>query len=384
MEHRLQKANTDLFNCRRKYQTEKMMIYNFYKPFFVAFLCFGIDVFPKSDHSYCTLKKISMIVNAILALATIILGIKSFLNLNTEFAFCFITLSGIFFKCVLFKKRKLIFDIVMNLNKNEHVIKCIPSIFAIRKKVIGMILGVVFLHTVWSIITILHLKENAIISTEMSISSILKKYNVSNIENIIYAEFIITLYIPSYFAAHPLNVFFILYSVIAWQLTIALDYFRQHIKSDMSTFNHIFIEYNRLYRLVQEVNELFSFLILYAIIFMSGILYFDIYHLLSSWNSTNLLNILALLLVLFFLCELFAMIYVAAGIPDVNAKIHELILNMSHDSLSANDKMFLVIKTQKELGLSVGNQVIIKKGFFMTLIGTIFTYLLLTKSFFSK
>ena len=134
--------------------------------------------------------------------------------------------------------------------------------------------------------------------------------------------------------------------------------------------------------MIQEMNKLFCFIILYGIIFISSILYFSIYYLFSSWKNVGFLNFSALLAMFGLFFELFGLSVVAGGISDMNVQIHELILKLPHDSLSAADKMFLVIKTQKELGMTVGNLVVMKRGFFLSLSGTIFTYLLLTNSYF--
>lgn len=388
MNHRLQKVDaekkTDMCEAdinNKKHEEEEIMIYKFYKPILVALLCFGIDMLPRSLNSYRYLRIIIIAVNGILILATILIGIKSIANFNTEFTLSFITLTGISFKYFLFKKRTGIFDFIMDLNKNQCMIKCIPYIQAVRKNIICLLIFVLISPIILCIITILQLKENAIEYEVISLGTILKQYNVTKVENVTYAESILNLIIPLIFTILPMNVLFILYSVISWQLKTAFNYFKNHIQTNTS-FPQIFREYNQLYNLIKGANDLFSFIILYAIVIISCIIYFNIYCLFSSWKNIGLLNILALLPGIFYFCGLFAMIYVAAGITDVNDEIHELVLNLNHDSLSANDKMFLVIKTQKELGMSVGNQVVMKRGFFFTLIGTIFTYLLLTKSFF--
>ena len=201
------------------------MICKFYKPILLALLCFGIDTFPKSQNSYRCLKIVAFVLNSIITIATILIGIKSAANLNVEFSLFLIILTGMVFKYSLFKKRRMIFDFIMHLSKNKYIIKSLPHIIVCRKKINFILFYILVSPAIWSIIILPNLKENPIITEEMKFSSILKKYNISSSINIAYAESSLNFVIPTIFGIYPMKAFFLLYSVITWQLMVSMDYF---------------------------------------------------------------------------------------------------------------------------------------------------------------
>lgn len=92
------------------------------------------------------------------------------------------------------------------------------------------------------------------------------------------------------------------------------------------------------------------------------------------------LNILAFLSVYIFFGQRFTRLQVEESTIITNKSLHSLILQFSHDSTSSTDKLFLTTKMQKQLGLSIGNISLLKMCLFLTIVGTMFTYILLIKS----
>lgn len=367
------------FFHHKQQQTENMTLHKFFEPAIVALACFGIDMLPNS-HSYLCLRKIMSIINIILTIATVIIGIKMIANINTDNILFGSLLIGFLFKWLLYRKRKEIYSFITDANKNKYMLKCVPYIFSFRRKFLFVLISVLVFLTAWCILATPNLNEDIIGEEKISLYSILKHYNVSLPEKTYHMESTLNFIIPLIFSGYPFNIFFILFTGIVCQLKIVLNYFEKQISTAFPSYQQIFNDYDDLCNLVDAANEIFSMILLFAIIYISCCVYFTTNWLIMSWMGLSFLNVLALLPVFSAFCQIFIMLHVGHGIVTANKSLHNLILQLSHDSTSAIDKLFLAMKMQQEFGLSIGSMFILKRGLFLTIVGTIFTYLLLIKS----
>lgn len=363
------------YNLRKYNNFRKSSTYNFYKPALIALAFCGIDMFPKSHNSFMCVRKTMVIMNLILTVVSILVAVKNIASTKTDFAlFCIIS-TGIIFTRMLYGKRKEIFDLLMLLQKIEYM-KCDSHLFKNRKKLLFSLGGIFITLTVWCIITAVHsrgYKDNQFVN------SVLDKLKIRLSDKCLYVESILEFAVPYVCTVYPLSIFFLLYSFLALHIKIIMECFRNQIVKS-SCFKDIFTEYNNICNLIEIADKILSSLVLTAILYASCILYYSIFLLIKSERSISFFTLLDAVPLLCVLLHLLKMIDSAAGIPDINAQIHKLILNLPHVPSSSADKLFLVLKTQKELGLSVGGLATVKRGLFLTLVGTIFTYLLLIRS----
>lgn len=367
------------FMCHKQQKTENITLHKFFEPAFIALVCFGIDMFPNPYHYRC-LRKTMSVINIILTLSAIIIGIKIIANINTDNVLFGSFLTGFFFKWLLYRKRKEIHIFIMYANKNKYMMKCMPYIFTFRRKFIFVLVSVIVFLSAWCIVATPNLNEDITGKEKINLCSIVKNYNVSFPETTCRMEPTLNFIIPLIFSGYPFNVFFILFTGIAWQLKVALNYFEKQISIVRPSYQQIFNDYCDLCNLVDVANEVFSIILLIAIIYISCCVYFTINWLMMSWMGLSFLNMVALLPVFYSFCQIFVMLHVGHGIVTANKSLLNLILQIPHDSTSTTDKLFLAIKMQQEFGLSIGSMFILKRGLFLTIVGTIFTYLLLIKS----
>lgn len=195
------------------------------------------------------------------------------------------------------------------------------------------------------------------------LSKALQKINIDIPENFFFIEMKFGFLVGYIFAFYPLSILILLYSMIAWHLKIILNNFLDELNSYVS-YRKIFQMYDNISRLIHTADATLGSLAFKTIIFVSVYLYFGFFFLMSSRASFDYNGINTLYTVVFVLSLLFVMIYNAAGICEINNEIHETVLRLPHDIPEAQDKIFLVMMSQKDLGLSVGGMVIMKKGVF--------------------
>ena len=190
----------------KQQHTEEKLLCKFYEPALIALACCGIDMFPNSYSSYRYQRKVMFIVNIFLTLANFILLIKMIANINTDNSLFAIVIQGSIFKYMLFKKRKEIFNFIKESDENKFRIECIPYIFNFRKKFFYLIISVLLSLTMWCIIAPEDLNEY-VIQEEITLCSILQKYNVSVSEKAVNLESALNFIVPFLFGFYTLEIF---------------------------------------------------------------------------------------------------------------------------------------------------------------------------------
>ncbi|KAG8189534.1 hypothetical protein JTE90_008494 [Oedothorax gibbosus] len=181
----------------------------------------------------------------------------------------------------------------------------------------------------------------------------------------------------------PFCLFGLLYVAISWRLKEILKNFNNRLKSSSPNISECLETYNRICSLVKYADKTLNSLMFISVFFMSCMLYFTVFNvLLPSDSTSNTQNRINSSLNMTFMVTLFyGILYFASEIPNVVADISDVIHSMVVDKDSAWQKVELLLRVHQGLFLSVGQMVIIRKGLFLVLIGTIATYCLLINSF---
>lgn len=379
--------------CRTVNKPEKLLsrrtpihkLYHFYKPIFMTLVCFGIDLFPERQKPCKIFRMIALKLNQVLAVTNILLAIETVFMMDimtsTTTAFFCLVICGLIFKYTFFKRRRNIYNLIMLLDRFKLTESTSTLVFASRTKVAICLAMLLSISSIQFAISVPHTIQRFVADEDGSpIGSLFEKANLQVPKYFLLIEAILQYVVPYTFHIYPMNFFILLYSSLAWQLKIILTDFLKKSKQSYS-FKVLFLEYSSVVRLVHTADEVLKSLVLKVFVFTSCYFYFALFYLMQSGKLITLRSIVAMVPLLFTYCLLFIMTKIASAIPDINVAIHNAVLHLPHDSVTSTDKMLFLMKSQQDLGLTVGGIVTIKKGLFLSMTGTILTYLLLIKNF---
>lgn len=356
-------------------------MYHFYKPVLIALLFCGIDSFPESQNRLKCVRNIVVKFNQVLTVVNVVCGIQMTVSLNdmspTSLSVIFVWLCGSFLKYSLYRKKKQLFNFIFQIKEYKISKRYVPSLQSYKKKFDFALAFILLSQAIQLMTTTIYInREKYYIPPAFYI---LQKFNITITDNFLFFETKFCFIVSYVHNIYPLTIFILLYSVLAWHLKVIVDNIL-YVGNSVS-FHKLFEMYNKIFRLIKAADLLLRGLVLIAVFFISTYLYFTLFSLLQSGMSASIKNLSAMYFIVFTLVQLYVMVYNAAGILDVNEDIHSLVLDRYHDSSNYSEKMFLLMKTQKAMGLTIGGLVIIKRGVFINLLGTILTYCLLVKSF---
>lgn len=360
------------------------IIYTFYKPLFLAILCCGIDLLPEFEKRLRLVRLTIAAFNGILSFATIIITIEIIASINSLspdiWAKPYVLVLGLIFKFMLFKRRRDILNLIELLEGHKLTERFFLRIQASKRKLNLIIAFMIVSQTILCILGILLVNsETPLAKDNITLFSTLRKFNISIPKTAFDVESKVRVLVLCLHNVYSFHFFVALYSTLSWHIKLLVEQFleRKHLPS----FQELFKEYSELCNLIDHANNVLRALVLLAVIFISSFLYLTLYTVMSSGLDLDFMSLTSVLAIDLILIELYFMIHIASGIPETNDQIHDAILNLPHDLLTSTDKICLVMKTHRQLGLSLGGVVFIRRGIFLTLLGTIFTYCLLIKSF---
>ncbi|KAG8189535.1 hypothetical protein JTE90_008495 [Oedothorax gibbosus] len=255
-----------------------------------------------------------------------------------------------------------------------------------RRLLIISVLVVVFEGLV--LVFLLQKMVESLINSEMNAFDVSKRYSVifKNAHLGILARlWILSIALIYVHNVIPFCLFGILYAAISWRLRAILKSFKNRLlKSSGPKISECSETYNRICSLVNYTDKTLNSLMFISVFFMSCILYFTVFNMLLPSGDGYVVTpnrIISLLNLIFMVIYLYGMLYFASEIPNVVADISDVIHSMVVDKESVGQKVELLLRVHQGLFLSVGQMVIIRKGLFLVLIGTIATYCLLINSF---
>lgn len=354
-----------------------------YKPILAILLFCGIDMLPEDKKPLWRFFRIIIATfNGILCAATVAIGIDMFAMVETisveQLSTSCLVFLGVAFKLLLYHKRKDIFDLIQLLKSFEVSEESARRIRSYKNRIIALMAIMLISFSALYIDTAIKARRD-----NSNLTSYLERLDIGGYTDIyLVACTKLRILIPTINNMYPFHLFTILYSALARHLEVLMHECLQGVKRPISTssFCRLFATYSKLYRVVQKVDEVLRTLVFVGILSVSSLIYFTLFSLLKAritfFSQTGTLALFGLVL-----AEVFLMIDSAAEIPDMNVEIHNAVLGLSHDASTSSDKMFLALKTQQQIGLSLGGLALMRRGVFLTLVGTIFTYCLLVKSF---
>lgn len=360
---------------------------SFYKPILFTFLCFGIDIYPEELAPNKYLRSVLVNLNLLITITTFCMGLNEFLDLQDfspmSASPIWTSFAGFFLKCLLIIKRREIAQLILlllrarisnNFKSNIHAKKsmlifAILLVLLIRSLQFG--LGIVA-HTTQSLFR--RYWKNILISS-------FQKLGIKTSEYAIHIVYLTNITMYWYHNMYTLSIFTFFYSMVASQMKELVTDFVNAVKISSSTFMEIYHSYEELHYLIETADGTLRYLLLAAVVCASSHLYFSVFFIMEDGMSVTYTNVLAVVSIFFTIFHLFCLIYTAARIPDASNSLQHIILKLPHDSSSYPDKLFLLMKIQQGLKFQLGGFAPINRGIFISLLGTIFTYSLLVKSF---
>lgn len=176
----------------------------------------------------------------------------------------------------------------------------------------------------------------------------------------------------------PLLMFGIFYSAHAWHIKEILSDFIESVKESPNKFSHHLKIYNKIQALVDTSDSNLKSLVWWIVSYVSVNLYFSLFEILDGQMNRN--SLMTLTSVLCMVVVLFIMLWYASNIPDMNEEVSDTIQHLPGFVETSNEKLELILKVRQGVSFSVGGIVSIGRGFFLSLMGTIFSYCLLVKT----
>ncbi|KAG8180422.1 hypothetical protein JTE90_022771 [Oedothorax gibbosus] len=357
-----------------------------YRPILSFLLFFGLETYPILE-----MKRTKMVgyicipmfyvVSVGLAMTGILLvdGILRGLTQYSLSAFATMYV-GFAFRWILQRNGKAIFDLLLTMCEFKGVS---PKKVALTRKVLYTLSVLVVMVQLLALVLLLQpLLGN--LNSKVNASKVFTGYSTIFKEvqlGVVAKLWILSVVLMYVHNVIPFCLFGILYAVISWHLREILKHFKGSLRLSHPKLSECSETYNRISSLVIYADKTLNSLMGISVFYISCALYFTVFNVLPDRLSITHNGIISTLNIIFMGIFLYGMLYFASEIPTIVADISRVIHSMVADNDSIMQKVELLIYVNQGIFLSVGQMVIIRKGLFLVIIGTIATYCILINSF---